>query len=121
MAKPGLVHPKMLDMLGDFFDSSCTIQEYTETQDEWGEPIQTWVDKIGHVDIPCSIAPSGGQEVKKADMTYVVSTHYIKLKGYYPEITEVMRAVVAGRNYDILLAGHDSRAKTTRLTVEVVR
>jgi len=115
-----LFHPKLLDSLGSFFNSTCTIQEYTETQDEWGEPIQTWADKPGHIDIPCAIAPSGGQEVKRPDMTYVVSSHYITLRGNYPAITEAMRAVVAGKTYDILLVEHDSRGITTRLSVQVV-
>lgn len=115
-----MFHPKLLDSLSSFFNSTCTIQEYTETQDEWGEPIKTWADKADHIDIPCTIAPSGGQEVKRPDMTYVVSTHHITLKGHYLDITEAMQVVVAGKNYDILLVEHDSHGKTTRLTCQVV-
>jgi len=115
-----LFHPKLLDNLGSFFNSTCTIQEYTETQDELGEPIKTWLDKADHIDIPCAIAPSGGQEVKRPDMTYVVSSHHLTLRGNYPAITEDMRAVVAGKTYDILLVEHDSRGLMTRLTVQVV-
>lgn len=117
-----LVHPKMMASVSSFYPATCTIQEYTVTgRNDYNEEILVWADKPGHVDIPCAVSPSGGQEVKRDNMTYVVSTHRIALRGYYPEITEEMRVVSGGQVYDILLVEHDSLRQTTRLLCEVVR
>ena len=118
---PGIVHPKMYERMGILYNSTCTIQYYDEDNlDEWGQPDPQWVDLPNHIDLECSIAPSGGQEVKQPDKEYDVSTHHISFNDYYPDIEEKMRAVVNGKTYDIQLVEHGSRKKSTRLTVEVV-
>ena len=113
-----LIHPKLLENLHNFYPSLCRIEVATETSDDYYDEVKSWAPK--YVDIPCSIATSGGQEVKRPDMTFVPATHRISL-AYHPGITEKMRAVVNGLTLDILLVEHDSHQITTRLSCEVVR
>ena len=115
-----IIHPRMFAALHRFYASACTIQQATVTQDTYGEEILTWADLAAHVDLDCAIAPSGGSEVKAPDGTYVISTHIIDLAGYYPLISEKMRAEVAGAYYDIILVEIDSQLKSTKLTCQIV-
>jgi len=56
-----------------------------------------------------------------SDMTYVVSSHIIGLKGVRSGIDETMCAVVDGLAYDILLVQNDSQSVMTWLMVNVVK
>lgn len=115
-----LIHANMLSSLGvDFYPSTCTIQQATESQDAAGQLIRTWANVSGHVDIPCAVASVGGDE-REGNETYVLATHRIALRGYYPNITEAMRAVVSGVNYDIERVHHDSQGVSTYLDVQVI-
>lgn len=120
MARP-LIDPSLLESLGFLFNKTVTIQESTETRNGYGEPISTWANKSGHINIPCVASPAGGNEIKRSDMTYVVATHKILLQGHYPTISETMRAVLGGVYLDILLVEHDSQDLTTRLLCQIVR
>jgi head-tail adaptor len=102
--------------LSDFFTSTCTIQEAAIAYDAAGGEQYTWNDKAGHIGLSCAIGPTGGKEIKRPDMTYVVATHRVLLAGYYPDIGEKMRAVVDGTALDILLVESDSQQKLTRLS-----
>lgn len=116
-----LIDPSLLDSLGFLFNKTVTIQEATDTQDAFGAPTSTWANKTSHVAIPCVLSPTGTSgEVKRPDMTYVVAPFKFMLQGYYPLITEKMRAVCGSRNYDILLAKSDSQDVMTTLLCEVV-
>jgi hypothetical protein len=116
-----LIHPDLLTSLHNFFSSECTIEVSDDSFDDYKDEVKDWDPKAGHIDIPCAIAAAGRNEVKRPDMTYVPATHRVTLAGYYPLITEKMRAVVEGLTLDILLVEFDSHQKTTRLSCEVVR
>ena len=108
--------PRMMTALGDYFPSLCTIQEdVSTTYDSYGQLIPDWQSFAGHVDIPCAHGPNKGREVKQSDQTYVVSNYTLSLRGYYPTITEKMRAVVDGVVFDILLVQSSSHGVTTRI------
>jgi len=116
-----LVHPRLLETLHRFYNSAVTIKRYLiESPDSFGQPNPTWSNLTDHVDLACSLAPKGGQEVKMADMTIAISTHTISISGYHPTITPTMRAVVGSQTFDILSVETDSRLKTTRLITQVV-
>jgi hypothetical protein len=116
-----IFHPNMLERLVDFFPGLCTIQTRVQTQDAvTGEITITWVNLAGHVDLPCSHGPSKGDEVKRADQTYVVSNYTLALRGNYPTINETMQAVVAGTAYEILLVQWDSHDMKTRILTRKV-
>lgn len=104
-----------------FYTSTCTIKYYTvENPDTFGQPQPAWIDFPGHVNLDCTIAPNGDEEVKRLDMTIAKSTHIIAIAGYYPTITAAMRVVISGVTYGILLVETDSKSKMTRLTVDIV-
>lgn len=119
MARP-LIHPKLFDRLYSFYPSTVTIQEATEPQDTYGGYSQVWANKVGYVDLDCRLAPSGGQEVKRPDQTYVVSSHIIAIAGYYPGIDEKNRAIIGAQAFDILLVENDGQGDSTRLSVQIV-
>ena len=120
MTRP-LFHADMMTRLRDFFPESVTIQTPTETQDATtGEVTTSWADYSGHVGLACSQGPTGGQEVKRSDETYVIANWTIALSGYYPTITEKMQAVIDAVAYEILLVQNDSHAQKTRLLTRKV-
>jgi len=110
----------MFARLGNFYPTTVTIQEATEPQDTYGAAAPSWADKAGYVDLDCRLAPSGGQEVKMPDQTYVVSTHTIAITGHYPGIDEKDRAIVGAETFDILLVESDGQSESTRLIAEIV-
>ena len=112
--------PRMMVTLADYFPSLCTIQEDLGVEDDYGQIVHVWTDVAGHVEIPCAHGPNKGREVKQSDQTYVVSNYTLSLRGYYPTITEKMRAVVDGTVFDILLVQCDSHGVTTRILTREV-
>ena len=110
----------MMTTLADYFPSDCTIEENVGVEDDYGQIIDDWQDFAGHVDIPCAHGPNKGREVKKPDQTYVVSNYTLSLRGYYPTITEKMRAVVDGVVFEILLVQSSSHGVTTRILTREV-
>ncbi len=115
-----LIHPGLLAELGDFFPDTCTIQTLSEEPDSSGELQPVWTDFADHVDIPCSVSPAGGDEVRTDVQTYAVATHAISLQGHYPAITAAMRAIIDGEAYDILLPEHSGYGLNTVLKCRVV-
>jgi len=116
-----LIASDLFSHLSRFYAATCTIRTYAaENPDTYGQPQPVWADFAGHINIDCVIAPSGGKEAKRDDMTIAISTHKISLVGYYPTIIPKMRAVIGGQTYEILTIEIDSRQETTRLMVEVV-
>ena len=110
-----IIDSRFMDTMSDYFPSLCTIQEDIGVADANGFIVPSWSDFAGHVDIPCAHGPSGGNEVKLPDQTYVISNYTLALQGLYPTITEKMRAVVDGVVYEILLAQSDSHSTKTRI------
>ena len=121
-----LIHSRFLSSLSaTFYPSLCMIQEVTEVQDAYGQPIGAWADVAGLTNLPCAIAPFSGSpemaEHKRADGTIEIITHHISIAGHYPAITNKMRALVAGLAYDIVGAEMDSHSTMTRLRAVLVK
>lgn len=122
MSRP-IFDKRMLDRLGDFFPSTASIQENTETTNDFGELVPNWGDLAGHTGLSCAVAPTGGQEVKLPDQTYVVANYTASFPSDQSAVTEKMRVVVTGPNagtYDILLIQGDSHGDVTRMFVNEV-
>lgn len=115
-----LIDGRMLAALGDFFPETCTIQEYSETNDAAHQPIKTWSDLAGHIDLPCRKAPAKGAEYKRPDQTIAVNVNIIEIAGFYNSINVKNRVVLDSTNYDILDVEFDGNSKLTRLSVEVI-
>ena len=116
-----IVHPRWLEELSGLFPSTCTIQSAADTNVK-GDIIKApWTDVAGLVDLPCRVSPADpGREVRGADQTYMVTTHYITLQGRYAGILPHMRAVVGGVAYDIEGVSGDGSGTMTRLAARVV-
>lgn len=120
----GIIHPSMLSKLPNFYPSLCTIQNHTSTQDDYGQPADTFADLADHVNLSCRIAPepnSRSGERDAANRTTSEHTHIVDLRGYYPNISEVHQAIVDGATYDIEAVEHDGNKVTTRMKVQVIR
>ena len=114
-----IIDPRMFARLHSFYPSTVSIQERTEIRGTAGEVRLDWDDRYS--DLPARIGPSGGREVKLPNQTYVVSTHTIGLRGWYPSITEEDRAVADdGTIYDLLLVESDDQQASTYLLTEIV-
>ena len=120
MSTRAIFDPRMMLELRDYFPSECTIQEDLGVEDDYGQIVPDWQNLAGHVDLSCAHGPSKGNEVKQPDQTYVISNYTLSLRGYYPTITEKMRAVVDSVVYEILLVQCDSHGVTTRILTRKV-
>ena len=116
-----LIHPRMLSSLeATFYVATCTIQEATETQDAYGQPIPAWADVVGLTDLACSVAALSENEQRRPVGTISEETHHISIAGYYAAVLPTMRAVVATVNYDIVAVEYDSHNIMTRLRTRLV-
>jgi len=113
---------RMAERLSDFFPSVATIEEDTGAeQDDYGNPIPGWT--TFQADLACAVAPSGGEEVKQSDQTYVVSEFKISFASDQSSVTEAMRIIVTGENagtYDILSVETSSHGQVTRMLTNEV-
>ena len=116
-----LVHPRWLDALTGLFPSVCTIQAPANTNVKGDIVKAPWTNVGGLVGIPCRLSPvSPGREVRTGDQSYMVTTHYVTLRGRYAGIAPHMQAVVDGVAYDIEGVTGDGSAVMTRLAVRAV-
>lgn len=123
MNQLGIVHPGLLTRLQpNHYASTVTIQYAVVTQDSYGEESAGWTTLTGHASLPCRIAPQQqfSREQRSQAQLYAVHVWDIAVAGYYPTITEEMRAVVDGTAYDIELVQHDGNHEMTHLQVRVV-
>ena len=116
-----IIDGRLLTANADFFPSTCTIQDFTEALDAAHQPIKTWADLAGHIDLPCRKAPGRGDEYKRPDQTYAINVSIIEIAGYYSTIEETYRVEIGTDYYDILLVEHDGSSKLTRITAEIVQ
>lgn len=115
-----VINPRLMATIMPIFNATCTIQSYTEAFDAVHQPIKTWSNLAGHVNIPCHIEVTGGTETKATNEVYATATHEINLSSYYPLITPKMRVVDGDGNiYDILLVDHESFGIFTKLVAEI--
>lgn len=122
MTRP-LVDARMLAHLGSFFNTTCTIQQVTETRDAAGGVVNTWANVTGLVSLPCRRAPASmarTNETKLDALTYTVNVQTVVIAGYHPTITPKMRVVSGGLTLDILAVEHDGQPTMTRLSCQIV-
>lgn len=118
-----IISPRLigsLDSTGHFPDT-VTIQVVTETKNEYQEPVQSWANALGMVDLAANVAPTSTREVRTPNAVYAEATHTIMLAGAWETITTRQRAVDdRGRVFDILGVETDTFATTTRLMCRMV-
>lgn len=117
---PDIIHPDLMTALANFYPSVCTIQSKVDAADSFGQLTSTWSNLASHIAIACRIAPNTGDERETREQAFTRVTHRIALRGYYPSITDQMRVVSGGINYDIERVEHDGQSESTYLMVEQV-
>lgn len=120
MAIRRLVHPRLMDSLRNHYPQTVQIQAATVTQDAANQPIESWAPLAGHEAIGAIWNPTGGSEPRTNEQTLIITTPTLGLRGYWPAITEQMRAVLAGVDYNIIRVWHDSQESATYLALERV-
>lgn len=103
-----------------FFNSECTIQVNTPTYDAHNQPVSSWTNLAGHVEIPCRIAPVTEQERRTLSQVVETATHLVALYGVYATIVPVHQALVDDVTYDITGIRTDSEGVLTYLGVKTV-
>ena len=98
---------------------TCTIQEVTNTKDDFSEDVESWSNISGLVDLPCFKGNESGGEALLPDRTQKIDSEVINIIGYKDTITSTNRVVVDSVTYDILNVGFDPSKTLTRLNVEV--
>ena len=107
----------LASLTGDFV-KQCTIQSYTETQDEAGEVIQSWTTLYSN--LKCSVSRGDGSvkgETVKDNMTLTFNPLKITLFDSYPSITTRHQAVIDGTTYNIVDVYRDALGYSTVLQV----
>lgn len=120
-----IVDPRLMNALPAMYPLRCTIQSATKAADAYHELIETWSNFAGHVNLPCAFARVGGgqvglTEVRRTDQLLDIEDRHIALRGYFPDITPQMRAIVSGETYEVVGVDHDSHRQTTRVRVRKV-
>lgn len=116
-----LIHSRLLSNLANFYPDTGTVQEKDPTQNSYGEESPGWTDLAGHVDLSCAIASMpNGSETKRPDGTIAIHVRRAALAGIYEDVLPKMQFVADSVAYNILSVQHDSRSKTTYLTLERV-
>ena len=107
----------LASLSGDFV-KQCTIQSYTETQDEAGEVIQSWTTLYSN--LKCAVSRGDGSvkgETVKDNMTLTFNPLKITLFDSYPSITTRHQAVIDGTAYNIVDVYRDALGYSTVLQV----
>ena len=124
-----LVHNSLLDSIQRAYQAIVSIQVETVTQAADGEEIIVWVNHATMVNLNGTLAKASGSvgtEQRRTDLTVSRSTLILDLAGYYPDITDEMRAYVTtpknGRvqPFNIMQVLHTSQNTYTRLEIEEV-
>lgn len=80
-----------------------TIQEPVNTQNDYGEIIQTW-QKFAQVN--GGIEPASGREFWRASQSVADATHGVKIR-YFPGVTPAMRILFGSRVLNIISVLND--------------
>lgn len=133
-ANTPLIHPKLFASLPKHFPSRCAIYAAVVATNSIGERILTPTDGAliggqaplaGMESIPCAISDFitrrlESNETRTETSTYVEALQNVLLGGYYPLITEAMRASIDGVVYNIRGVTLSIVHSHTELTVEVI-
>jgi head-tail adaptor len=113
-----IASPLLLSHLHKVYPSTVTIQTGTDDRNDDGEVVAVWANLANHVELSARIAPQEEPEQETDEQVFIVGTHRVALQGYYPSITEGMRAVEdqTGKVYDIERVQHDGGTEVRRST-----
>lgn len=115
-----IIHPGLMQHIGNRYPSLCNIEHKTVTQDELGqETIVYQPDELLRA-IFCYVQPASGIETRSRQEVLNVNQWVIGLRGYYPTILVSDQAMVDDIAYDVIRVAHDDHHTATYLTCEIV-
>jgi hypothetical protein len=114
---------------GGTFQSLATLQAQSTTQGPTGNPLNTFANVTGLINIPCMDAPPSmarvqATEVKAVSEIMSKGMRHVLLNQCFPDAINWSsygyRCVVDGVTYDLLGAENDSQLTQTRLDMQLV-
>ena len=103
MVRRPILSSRVLDRLGDtFWPDSVDIQAPTEVRDSVGGVSFTWAGVTDLVDLRGRLGVATVGYQKGEVPSVVTKAPVVALKGYYPSITTLMRAMINGLAYEIV-------------------
>jgi hypothetical protein len=129
-----------IDDLSDLYPAAIVIESFSVTRNARHTAVEGWTAAPGFsgsaaaADVKGHVKFTGGREVQamgspSADhsggivegVQTAISTHEIKLNGYYATITPRMRARVGTTVYSIIAVAHTSMKTRTKLLCSLVQ
>lgn len=107
---------------GGFYPHRGTFQSVSSTRNAVGDTRPgTWTAVAELADLPCRLAPTGGDEstAQPPEPDFTTATHRVAFRDRVAAST-AMRLVVDGAAYDVLTVEHDSAGAATSCDLEVV-
>ena len=116
--------------IAGMFPSLATLQTLDQTQGPTGNPVGTWSNVAGVIDIPCKDAPASIARIQATEMKDVAE---IMAKGLRHVLLNqcfinapnwaamAARLVVDGFTYEVLGAENDSNTIQTRVDLQLVQ
>lgn len=114
------------DSLSGRFIDLVTIKEPTAATNAYNEPVDSYSDLAGHVDLHAVVAPGDvyakmkRQETLTSQATVEYEYRRVMILGYYPLIQLTHHAEVDAFEWDIVSIDFDSTKSFTQLLVERV-
>jgi hypothetical protein len=109
--------------------SLATFQSLDSTQGPTGNPVGTYTNVAGLVNIPCMDAPLAPGTISALEAKALAEIEskgirHVSLAGYYPAVVagwpQGWRAVIDGLVYDVIGAEADSQNSQTRVKLQQV-
>ena len=116
--------------IAGMFPSLATLQTLDQTQGPTGNPVGTWSNVAGVIDIPCKDAPASIariQATEMKDVAEIMSTglRHVLLNQCFINAPNwaamAARLVVDGFTYEVLGAENDSNTIQTRVDLQLVQ
>lgn len=116
--------------IAGMFPSLATLQTLDQTQGPTGNPVGTWSNVAGVIDIPCKDAPASIARIQATEMKDVAEImskglRHVLLNQCFINAPNwaamAARLVVDGFTYEVLGAENDSNTIQTRVDLQLVQ
>ena len=116
--------------IAGMFPSLATLQTLDQTQGPTGNPVGTWSNVAGVIDIPCKDAPASIARIQATEMKGVAEImsqglRHVLLNQCFINAPNwaamAARLVVDGFTYEVLGAENDSNTIQTRVDLQLVQ
>lgn len=112
-----VLHKDFFKRMSRFFPDKCTIQEYTEVRNDFGEPYNVWEN--AYENISAAIALNESEQYANQH-SYKDRLYTIALAGVY-EIKRGYRAYINNFGYEIIDVRTDNMTSLTQLIAKRIK